>query len=434
LIPALFLAIFVLGLLAVSKKGFLLVLLAIFAIAPAAFSEEDVITVPWIGAITPETLVALCLMGLMVIRLVVGERTKGIKIGSIWLSWLFIALSFLSAVIMTALGIPNGLRMLVRVFFPLLVFLFVTLDAPDEQSMYGILYAFLGAGILLSLAGLIYYFMGGPVWHWSAGVYRFIGFTSVSIHAYTMAVLTVISYVLFRVRKNLLFLILVGIFGLQVGFTVTRGAIFSTTLSLMAFEFFGRKEGVAGRFFFVALFIAGLFCAVLFYAPLRERIFATQYREVRERADMSRTEQFDKAFEKSGREGLWKFILKEMGKDYHFVFGYGVGSAEVDVMKKVGGVPHNEYLRVFYELGIVGLLLFVGLLRQLWRIARQGASSAHNETQAILAGIAVSLITLYACGSLVDNMISKYKLMGLVIYMFIAFVLLIKAWEPVRET
>jgi O-antigen ligase len=429
LLAAIFLLGFALILLGVFKRGFLLVLLAIFAIAPASFSEQDVILLPWLGAVTPETLIALCLMGLMVVRAVVGERPKGIKISSIWLSWVFIGLSFISAIIMTALGIPNGLRMLERVLFPLLVFLFLVLDAPDEQSMSGILYVLLGTGILLSMAELIYYFMGGQLWSWSAGVDRFIGFTSVSIHAYTMAVLTVISYVLFRVRRNLLFLVLVGIFGLQVVLTVTRGAIFSTALSIMAFELFGRKEGIAGRFFFVALFITGLFCAVLFYAPLRERIFATQYREVRQQSGMTRAEQFDKAFEKSGREGLWSFILTRIGKDYHLVFGYGVGSAEVDVMKSAGGVPHNEYLRVLYEMGIVGLLLFVAFLWQLWGIARHGARSADNQTKEVLAGTAVGLITLFACGSLVDNMISKYKLMGFAIYMFVAFILLIKARE-----
>jgi O-antigen ligase len=118
--------------------------------------------------------------------------------------------------------------------------------------------------------------------------------------------------------------------------------------------------------------------------------------------------------------------MKRVGSDYHLLTGYGAGSAEVDVLKYIGGIPHNEYLRVLYEMGLIGLLLFVSLLIQLWRIARSGVMAAESNFHQAIAGMAIGIITIYAAGSMVDNMISKYKSMGLLLYMLIGYVLILK--------
>jgi O-antigen ligase len=65
-------------------------------------------------------------------------------------------------------------------------------------------------------------------------------------------------------------------------------------------------------------------------------------------------------FYTSGRATVWPVIIEEGLK--HPLFGYGTGNAKVfmeENFKGVGLLPHNEYLRIFYDGGVMGLILFL---------------------------------------------------------------------------
>lgn len=421
----------VLGLVTIMRRNFLLFLLLIYALIPIGygegFSEEYLLNVPGIGQIMPETLVALFLMTLMLARIAFGPKSREVPVSSIWVTWVFLLVSVLSAVLLILLGHSAGIRMVHRLFYPALAFLFIIYESPGEKQMRTAINLCLAMGVLISLWLLVQRFMGSGAMIWNpGGIYRLIGVSSTSTHAYTMGLLTILAYARMRGGGYFAFyLVLAGVFGLQVILTLTRGAIFATALALMAFEIFGKREQVTGRLLLIGLLLLGLISSVFFYEPLRERIFATQYRDVSSRRGLTAAQQFEKSFERSGRAALWHYIMNKVGKDYHLLAGYGVGRAEVDVMRDIGGVPHNEYLRVFYEMGIAGLLLFLGLLFQLWLIARAGVRLAATDFQKTVAALCLSTIILYTAGALVDNMINKYKMMGLFLYMFVAFVLVL---------
>lgn len=57
------------------------------------------------------------------------------------------------------------------------------------------------------------------------------------------------------------------------------------------------------------------------------------------------------------RVDLWKKTIENF-KIKNILIGYGLGMFEY----KIGVAAHNDYLRIFYETGILGLLLYISLL------------------------------------------------------------------------
>jgi O-antigen ligase len=96
-------------------------------------------------------------------------------------------------------------------------------------------------------------------------------------------------------------------------------------------------------------------------------------------------------------------------------FGHGVGSADNLITRVYGGSvghPHNDYLRILHDYGLVGLVMwvigFVWLLRRTWRAWHRGPrGGAHDEPDRVsarerrvhaasclaLVGLALSMIT-----------------------------------------
>ncbi len=400
-----------------------------FAFLPVRNMADIRVSVPIFHDLSLETLITGFLFLVMVVRILLYRAHNQVGLSTIWISWVFLGFGAISATLVIAMGIPEGVKMLYRLAFPLITFLYfiICMKKEDIEKTLNLI-IIIGLGI--SLANLYNLLLGGG-WHWSAGVERFVGLGSPSDLAYSMGLLTIICYVRMRtVGRWQIYAPLGAIFALQVLLTVTRGGIFATGLGLLSFELFGKRGSITARVLLISALVMGLISAVLFYEPLRARVFATHYRDVDIRDPA--TQQLEQSFEKSGRGLLWRFVIQRVGRDYHLITGYGAGMAEIDVLKNIGGVPHNEYFRVLYEMGVIGLLLFVAMLVQLWGIARSGVKQADTPLFHTVAGISIGVIILYASGAMVDNMINKYKSMGIFLYIFIAFVLLL--FCPIKES
>ncbi len=110
----------------------------------------------------------------------------------------------------------------------------------------------------------------------------------------------------------------------------------------------------------------------------------------------------------SGRTAMWNTLLDTLGD--RWVFGKGIASSGdvIDLYFPNLGHPHNDFLRFYYDLGVVGLLMwlaFIALTVQLmWRKLRlsisQGSADYPLHLAALLAVAAVS------CSMFTDNPVS----------------------------
>jgi O-antigen ligase len=70
------------------------------------------------------------------------------------------------------------------------------------------------------------------------------------------------------------------------------------------------------------------------------------------------------AINTEGRAQVWSLLLRSATSSWsHLLFGQGIGSAARFTLMTVGPnfpQPHNDYLRLVYDTGLIGFLLFVG--------------------------------------------------------------------------
>jgi O-antigen ligase len=65
----------------------------------------------------------------------------------------------------------------------------------------------------------------------------------------------------------------------------------------------------------------------------------------------------------SGRLAYWRFLLDEIVTTSEVIWGHGLGSSAILGRTQYVAVwdqPHNEFLRILFETGAIGLLLFLG--------------------------------------------------------------------------
>jgi O-antigen ligase len=323
---------------------------------------------------------------------------------------------------MMANGESSGFRMLYRLLYPVIAFAYFASNFRKERDIEKVLTSIILIGVAVVTGSIIQYVFFGSGWRISAGVMRYVGLGSASDYAYNMGFLTILCYVRLRSGEvRWVYGALAVLFATGMLLTITRGAIIGTALAVLGYEFFGKHGKLASRLFAASCLIIVLLGTISFYSPLRSRIFAEHYKDIQTKHSMGSYEKFEQGLERSGRPRALRFALREMMGGHHILFGYGIGSAEEDALDALGGLPHNEYVRVFYEMGLLGISIFIASLLQLWLILRRSLLVATTNFQKLVSGIGISLMTLFCAGSMVDNLLSKYKSIGMVLFMIIAF-------------
>ena len=132
---------------------------------------------------------------------------------------------------------------------------------------------------------------------------------------------------------------------------------------------------------------ASAYLLVLYYAPLRDR-FLRNHDAVEIGGLTISTE---------GRAKMWGLILSE-SHEKPFL-GHGVGAASQLITQYYPGLdhPHNEYLRFYFDFGLIGLGLFavgyIAIALRVFRYARRSDHPVHWAALIALIGIALVAVT-----------------------------------------
>lgn len=133
----------------------------------------------------------------------------------------------------------------------------------------------------------------------------------------------------------------------------------------------------------LSIALVGVWLLVTTYEPLRERFL-----EGDNAADFGGL-----TINTSGRSVLWEMTLDSAAQSP--IIGNGAGSASALISAHFTNIshPHNEYLRLYHDYGVIGLALFVwGFATLLGRVGRRAAhSDSPIHWAALIAMVAVAL-------------------------------------------
>lgn len=152
-----------------------------------------------------------------------------------------------------------------------------------------------------------------------------------------------------RTGRKLLFFSLAAVNFVIMFSTGTRGALLASVFIIMVFVFDYLKDYLKGKIF--ALIPLALFSLTLIGVVL------TQWENILMRSFNAHSTAI--GINISGRDIAWRFFMAETkGAE---IFGQGLGASLVandGTLYQGFTVPHNEYIRFFFDTGLIGLVLF----------------------------------------------------------------------------
>lgn len=115
--------------------------------------------------------------------------------------------------------------------------------------------------------------------------------------------------------------------------------------------------------------LAAILAAVVMVGPYRDRVFQTRGGSASVLPDLSKA-----TLTETDRPEFWAEIVRS-GRESPLI-GKGIGSSQVVMLGRWAWVahPHNDYLRVWHDLGLIGIALFIAaLVTWLWTLVREWA-------------------------------------------------------------
>lgn len=267
---------------------------------------------------------------------------------------------------------------------PLLYFIIVN-NIFDEQQINRIIGAVIIIGSLFGIYGIFQYNgIDLPFWIGNYGRGKVFGlFGNAGYFAEYLILPLPIAISLFLVSKNKIIKILlfIGILamGSTMALTFTRTPYLALGISFI-FMFFlfitskGKSFFEENKKIFVVILIAVVLIVSLFVIPTPLSGKGTVISKIKERASISK---IGNEFSTGRRTAIWKYTTL-MIKDHPWL-GSGIGTFKYNTLKYqakfldrgenrslypygIAEKAHNEYLQIWAELGIIGLLIFIWII------------------------------------------------------------------------
>jgi putative inorganic carbon (HCO3(-)) transporter len=254
---------------------------------------------------------------------------------------------------------------------------------------------------IVPMLGAAYQFVSGTGLHTSGSFTRVQGtFTHPNPFAIYLTLLIVMGVAVLRylspVRK-LALLVFMGGWGVCLLLTYTRSAWIATVAGVLTVGLYQGKKVIA---------IFGLIIVVLVLTvPSTGARFAD-------------LEQGQTSTGAPGNSLVWRFDYWRQAIDLNNDPLLGNGLRSVKETTDAAKEPHNDFIRVFVETGLIGLAAYVWFLLTLWRT---GKRAIHGTADGLLRGVAVGFfgcVVSFLLLSIVSNVITQL----VILWYFAAFV------------
>ncbi len=292
---------------------------------------------------------------------------------------------------------------MVYIAFMLVYYLIVRL-VNDKQKLVKAFWLLTGASLICSLYGIYQYFNPAELQVWqdsemfsdiSGRIVSF--FENPNVYGeYLILIIMINVALLATVKKPLLkfcTLILLALSGVCMILTYSRGCWIGIILAVALFLFISSKK--------MFLVMAGLGVVALFFLP--ESVM-TRLLSIGDLADSST----------SYRVYIWQGTM-DMLKDF-WVTGIGVGTSAFNHVYPIyafGAIsaphPHNLYLLLLSEMGILGLLVFVALMIVVLKKLFCTANKSNDRTISVFSSALFSALVGFLVQGIFDNVWYNYR-------------------------
>jgi O-antigen ligase len=355
------------------------------------------------GGTTPDGLQLILSCILLCIVLFKLQQTRSLLLRF----WPYAAmLLFLAGTIVRSTAPVEGFRLLLKMAFPFLLFLTVAqfVRSSEDVEVYGRYW--IAGGVIASICAPVLVLITGTKFLFPADEFRLSpGFTSASSFSFYTLALFLYCYAQWRKRRSLTFAGLAVLFGIETGLSLTRIAWAAMFVGLVVFELFygkGKKKWLVAAS--IGLLPTLCLYLVIWTVPaLQHRVFQSDEID----SDLPALEQAQ-SIGLTGRGTVWLAGLEDY-QEHSLLWGQGIGSSDRYFMTLFGTVAHNEYLRVLYDGGAIGLLLF--LFANIWMLYRLVRSRpGEDSTVRMFTALSVALMVAYLVTAVTDNPLDYYLL------------------------
>jgi O-antigen ligase len=257
-------------------------------------------------------------------------------------------------------SVIDGSRILLKLAYPLLVFLVVAGLATERITLDRMLDAVLIGTLFLCLVVNPLYLAFGDFEREIGGWIRLRGVgTHQNPFAFYLLASMLMAFVRFTTRRQARYLVICAICGFWMVLTIARIAFLATLVSLLAVGLTSALVTRSTRILIGAAVI-GVLIAVPFAPPVLERTLGFVPTPGELVTLLSNPAALYRTMNWEGRQAFWGVVYQSYLASPVFGLGFGASSAILAVMFPMfqNPVVHNDYLRLLCDAGLVGVGLF----------------------------------------------------------------------------
>ena len=322
--------------------------------------------------------------------------------------WYVLFLLWAGATLAMTLSPVDGLRLLLKLAYPLITFVMVAALVDRKEQLERLLRYTLVAAVIIVLINPLFV-LGGGYDTDDAGFRRIGGLgTYANPFSFYLLVILLISFGRFIVRGQLRYLVLCVPLGVWIYLTLTRITLLALFAGIAVMVLYAALAGRHYRAIAGAVLVA-IAVGIPIVPSVLERSLGFIPTPTELAALMRSPSTFYESVNWQGRDVIWPIVYGSASGQP--LTGIGLGSSSV-VMRQnfppqVGDVVHNEYLRLFSETGLIGMgLFFLAMLRWTVTVARTGWQASPRVREFALPALAA--IVSWACIAITDNAFDYY--------------------------
>lgn len=306
----------------------------------------------------------------------------------------------------------EGLRLLSKIAYPFLIYLGMRAFMVGKREQQVVLRLILAGGIVVSVWALYGFVTEGLPAFMSGGVYELtVSTTHPTPFGFYMVSLYALCYARWRHHAGARgYAALAVLFAAEAIMSQSRMAMFGVVLITVLVELALSRSSTrwlkAAAVGFALVAIGG--ATILSFPQLQEGVF------YRPQSLSSSPAEIIESLNDQGRGNINRAMTRHLVNEESLVYGEGLGSSTVALQTgELGdlggvGVAHNEYMRLLYETGGVGLAVaivaFITLMVTAWRVS-QRMSVEYQWLGAAAFGLSVC----YVIFSVTDNVLDYYN-------------------------